>query len=75
MRSTPRYGWGRAGTAVTCPSCAMGALEVRFSCLGSDFVCSDCRAVFELADLVALLDESDFESLARVVESRLSDRV
>jgi hypothetical protein len=73
--SRPSYGWGPQGTAVVCPECGEGELELRFSCLSTRFTCSSCDEAFQLADLVDRVEEDQFETLASFVGDRLSDRV
>lgn len=73
--SRPSHGWGPQGTAVPCPACAQGELQLRFSCLSTRFVCSACAGEFQLGDLVERVDEDQFEALASFVGDRLSDRV
>jgi transcription elongation factor Elf1 len=68
-------GWGtQLSTTVACPVCRDRELELRTTCVSTVLWCGRCGR-FELARLFELLAPSDFETVAGLVEHRLSDRV
>lgn len=64
----------RRGTSVRCPVCDVNELELRTTCVSTLLWCTSCGR-FELSRLFRLLATDDFETVAGLVEHRLSDRV
>lgn len=70
-----RSRFGKRESNVPCPVCNKGKLTTMFSCFDADFICPSCGKKQPLTDLVKVLNDEDFTTLAEMVEDRFSNRV